>query len=112
MSTLDERYRKGKETRSRLNGGNLDRFGPSPLVAMCPDLQRIVDESLYGSVWIRPGLSVQHRCICSISALAALGQVSALGRYVERGLNVGLTPHQIVELFVQLTFSLGVPSVA
>ena len=34
-----------------------------------------------------------------------------LKRHIERGLNVGLTPEEIVEVFIQLTFYVGVPAV-
>ena len=49
--------------------------------------------------------------ICTVSALMALGQLPLLKRHIERGLNVGLTPEEIVEVFIQLTFYVGVPAV-
>tara|TARA_B100000809_G_scaffold258458_1_gene301698 strand:- start:689 stop:1303 length:615 start_codon:yes stop_codon:yes gene_type:complete len=47
----------------------------------------------------------------TISALTAQGQLPLLRRHIERGLNLGLTPKQVVEVFVQLTFYVGVPAV-
>ena len=41
----------------------------------------------------------------------ALGQLPLLRRHIERGLNLGLAPDQVVEVFIQLTFYVGVPSV-
>ena len=69
---------------------------------LAPDLKRIVDESLFDQVWNRPGLSFQHRCMSTISALMTLGQLPLLRRQVERSLNLGLTPEQILEVFVHL----------
>jgi 4-carboxymuconolactone decarboxylase len=34
-----------------------------------------------------------------------------LKRHIERGLNLGLTPEEVVEVFIQLTFYVGVPAV-
>ena len=38
----------------------------------------------------------------TISALMALGQLPLLRRHIERSLNLGLTPEQILEAFVHL----------
>jgi len=40
----------------------------------------------------------------------ALREVPLLRRHIERCLNVGLTPAQVIEVFIQLTFYLGVPA--
>ena len=87
--------------------------GHSPMPGidqLAPDLRRIIDEALYGSIWTRPYLSLQHRCICTISALMALGELPLLRRHIERCLNVGMAPEQVVEVFIQLTFYVGVPA--
>jgi len=39
------------------------------------------------------------------------GQLPLLRRHIEQGLNLGLAPDQVVEVFIQLTFYVGVPSV-
>ena len=41
----------------------------------------------------------------------ALGQLPLLRRHIERCLNLGQAPEQVVEVFVQLTFYVGVPAV-
>jgi 4-carboxymuconolactone decarboxylase len=92
-------------------GGDLSHFTLPGIDQLAPDLKRIIDESLFGSTWSRPGLDVQHRCICTISALMALGQLPLLRRHIERCLNLGLSPDQVVEVFIQLTFYVGVPAV-
>jgi 4-carboxymuconolactone decarboxylase len=78
---------------------------------LAPDLKRIVDEALFGSIWSRPGLDMKNRCVCTLSALMAMSQLPLLRRHIERSLNVGLTPAQVVEVFIQLTFYVGVPTV-
>ena len=97
--------------RALMAGGDLGHFTVPGIDQLAPDLKRIIDESLFGSIWSRPGLDVNLRCICTISALMALGQLPLLRRHIERCLNVGLAPEQVVEVFIQLTFYVGVPAV-
>lgn len=111
MTTLNERYEKGQAMRSLMAGGDLSHFTLPGIDQLAPDLKRIIDESLFGSIWSRPGLDPKHRCICTVSALMALGQLPLLRRHIERCLNLGLTPEQLVEVFIQLTFYVGVPAV-
>jgi len=111
LTTLDERFEKGQGMRALMAGGDSAHFTLPAIDELAPDLKRIIDEALFGSIWTRPGLHPQHRVICTISALMALGQLLLLKRHIERGLNLGLTPEQVVEIFIQLTFYVGVPSV-
>ena len=111
MTTLNERFEKGLSMRALMAGGDLSHFTLPGIDQLAPDLKRIIDESLYGSIWSRPGLDVKLRCICTISALMALGQLPLLRRHIERCLNSGLPPEQVVEVFIQLTFYAGVPAV-
>ncbi len=97
--------------RALMAGGDPSHFTLPAIDELAPDLRRIIDEALFGSIWTRPGLGLQYRSICTISALMARGQLPLLKRHIERALNVGLTPDQIVEVFIQLTFYVGVPSV-
>lgn len=75
MTSLNERYEKGQAMRSLMAGGDLSHFTLPGIDQLAPDLKRIINESLFGSIWSRPGLDVKHRCICTISALMALGQL-------------------------------------
>ncbi len=78
MTTLEQRYEKGQAIRT-LMAGTGSGHSPMPGIdQLAPDLRRIIDEALYGSIWTRPGLSLQHRCICTISALMALGDLPLL----------------------------------
>ena len=111
METLDDRYNRGQEMRALAAGGNPSHYALPGIDQLAPDLKRIVDESLWGSVWTRPGLATEYRCFCTIAALTALGQMALLRRNIERALNLGVTPDQIVEVVIQMTFLVGIPSV-
>src|SRR5213592_3238554 len=65
MATLDERFEKGLEMRGRLAGGQGRIYkGAVPAAYdLAPDMYRISTESLYGSIWSRPGLELRYRAI-------------------------------------------------
>ena len=111
METLDDRYNQGQEMRRLMAGGNPSHYTLPGIDQLAPDLKRIVDEALWGAVWTRPGLDTVYRCMCTISALTALGQLPLLRRNIERSLNLGVTPDQVVEVFIQMTFFVGIPAV-
>ncbi len=50
MTTLDERFQKGIETRTKFGGGTLTG-GSTPLAwPMAPDLEKITGQFLFGSI--------------------------------------------------------------
>ena len=111
METLNDRYQKGQDMRALMAKGDPSHYTIPGIDQLAPDLKRIIDEALFGSVWTRPGLDHGERSMCTLSALMALGQLPLLRRHVERALNLGLTPEQVVEVFFLLTFYVGVPAV-
>ena len=111
MESLDQRFEKGQAMRGLMAKGDPSHYTLPGIDQLAPDLKRIIDEALFGQIWNRPGLEPKHRCICTISALTALGQLPLLKRHIERSLNLGLSPEQVVEVFIQLTFYAGVPAV-
>ena len=111
MTTLQERYEKGQAMRAQMAGGDPSHYTVPGIDQLAPDLKRIIDEALFGTIWNRPVLDVKQRGLCTISALLALGQLALLRRHVERSLNLGVPPEQIVEVIILLTFYVGVPAV-
>ncbi|PKB72008.1 MAG: hypothetical protein BZY87_02610 [SAR202 cluster bacterium Io17-Chloro-G6] len=111
MDSLNDRFERGQEMRSLMAQGDPSHYTLPGIDQLAPDLKRIINEALFGQIWARPGLDPKHRCMVTISALTAEGQLPLLRRHIERGLNLGLTPAQVVEVFVQLTFYVGVPAV-
>ena len=111
METLEDRYNRGMEMRKLMAGGNPSHYSLPGIDQLAPDLKRIVDEALWGSVWTREGLDMERRCMITVAALTALGQMPLLRRNIERGLNLGVTPDQIVEVVFQMLFLVGIPSV-
>ena len=111
MSSLEERFNRGLEMRDTMAAGDFRHFTLPGIDQLAPDLKRIVDEALFGSIWVRDELNLKQRCLCTLSALLTLGHLHLLRRHIERALNVGMSPEEVVEIFIQMTFYAGVPAV-
>src|SRR5699024_3770534 len=77
---------------------------------IAPDLQNLVVEFAFGSVYARPGLDDKQKVLATISALAGQG-LPQIGMHVETGLDVGLTPEEIVGAIIHLIPYAGFPKV-
>ena len=110
MTTLDERAQKGLETRTKFGGGTPRSGWAKESGELAPDLYRIIDEALFGSIWQRPGMKTEHREMSTLTVLAVLQKDNQLRRHTGNALNLGLSPEQIIEVFIHAAFYSGVPS--
>lgn len=77
---------------------------------VAPDLTRLVVEFAFGDIYARPGLDNKQKVLTTISALVAQG-TPQIGMHVVTGLNVGLTPDEIVGCIMHLIPYVGFPRV-
>lgn len=112
MTTLDERFQKGLEMRQRLGGGQgrLFRGSEPSAYELAPDMYRITTESLYGSIWSRPGLNVRHRAMATLTAAAVQLATPQLRSNIRNALNVEITPQELIEIFMMVAFYGGIPA--
>jgi 4-carboxymuconolactone decarboxylase len=76
-----------------------------------PDFARLILEFPFGDIYSRPGLSLSEREIATVAALTALGNAAPQLRvHVHAALHVGCTPHQIVEVVMQMAVYAGFPA--
>lgn len=61
MSTLEERFQQGQAMRDTMSGGDRGHFTLPRTDQLAPVLKRIIDETLFGSIWTRPGLDIKYR---------------------------------------------------
>ncbi|MCK8670384.1 carboxymuconolactone decarboxylase family protein [Rhodococcus sp. HM1] len=73
-------------------------------------LQHYVTESVWGSVWTRPGLDRRSRSLLNLGILIALSQHTELAVHVRAGLGNGLTREEITEAVVHATAYVGCPA--
>jgi alkylhydroperoxidase/carboxymuconolactone decarboxylase family protein YurZ len=64
-------------------------------------------EAGYGAIWSRPGLALEDRMICALAALASVQRLPKLRRHVGAALKLGLTPHAILEVLIQIGIYAG-----
>lgn len=62
-----------------------------------------------GDVWSRPGISRRDRSLIVIAILGALSQLEQLKAHVRGGINHGLTPEEIREIFIHMCGYAGFP---
>jgi 4-carboxymuconolactone decarboxylase len=112
MATLEERFQKGLEMRERLAGGQGRIFrGAVPIAyELAPDMYRISTESLYGSIWSRPGLDLKYRAMATLTVAAIQITTPQVRAQVRNALNVGITPEEIIEILMMTAFYGGIPA--
>jgi len=111
MSELDVRYACGQDTRRMFGGGTIRNAGSVPGAwDVAPDLERILGEALFGTIWRRGGLSAVQREMITLSTLIVLAREPQLRQHLGNALHIGLTPEQIVELIIHDTWYGGAPA--
>jgi 4-carboxymuconolactone decarboxylase len=93
--TRDEARRRGKALREKLHGA-ASKEGEA-----VPGLDDFLAEVVYAGIWDRPHLSLQERCVCTLAALGLLERMTQLEAIVAAALDQGLSPRNILEVFVQ-----------
>src|SRR5579864_5915968 len=73
------------------------------------DLLALADEVVFGKVYARPGLSLQTRALCTISALTVLGHAEQLRVHVSAALRLGIDQETIAEVITQMAMYGGFP---
>ena len=73
-------------------------------------LQRHITETVWGSVWTRPGLEKRDRSLLNIGMLVALRATGELRGHVRGGLRNGLTREEITEAVIHASGYCGAPA--
>lgn len=73
-------------------------------------LQRHITETVWGSVWNRPGLDRRDRSLLNIGMLVALRATEELRGHVRGGLRNGLGREEIAEAVVHASGYCGAPA--
>lgn len=77
---------------------------------LAPDLSKYVVEFAFGEIYARPGLDNKQKVITTIAGLVAQG-MPQIEIHINSGLNVGLTPEEIVGCIMHLLPYTGFPRV-
>jgi 4-carboxymuconolactone decarboxylase len=92
-------------------GGTIRNAGSVPGAwDVAPDLERMLGEALFGTIWHRDALRPRQREMITLSTLIVLAREPQLRQHLGNALNLGLTPEQIVELIIHDTWYGGAPA--
>jgi 4-carboxymuconolactone decarboxylase len=108
-----ETHRKGSELRRQLMGeGYVDRINQT--VYANPVMQKFRDvttETIFGTLWTRPGLDLKTRTLISLVSDTATGRTPELAIHVRMALRQGWTEDELTEVFLHLLGYVGAPLV-
>jgi 4-carboxymuconolactone decarboxylase len=77
-----------------------------------PAMKKFIDvatETVFGSLWTRPGLDIKTRTLICVVSDAATGRHPELDIHLRFALREGWTEEQLVEVLLHLTGYVGVP---
>ena len=111
----NERYKKGIEKIKELTLGTDENPAGEMEIGdsfkdVAPDSTKYVVEFAFGEIYARPGLDHKQKVLTTITALVAQGKPQ-IEMHIKNGLNVGLTPEEIVGCMMHLIPYIGLPSV-
>jgi 4-carboxymuconolactone decarboxylase len=108
---MTDKIETGQEIREQyLGAGGARAF--APIGELSPKMRRWVVGELFGDVYADDTLDLRTRSLCTISTLLALHRVGPLRNHVRGALANGVTKAELVALFEQSLFYLGLPTAA
>lgn len=108
-ATREERFASGMAVLDAMHDASGHGVIES-LADIAPELGHQIVAWGYGDILSRPGLDPQQRELVTLGLLTAMGGTEAqLEVHIAASLNVGLTPEQIIEVFLQSSVYCGFP---
>ena len=107
-----EALRKGQEMRRRLLGDAwVDRTAKTSYAD--PIMKEFIDvatESVFGTLWTRPGLDLKTRTLICVISDAATAHEAELEIHLRMALRQGWTEHELTEALLHLLGYVGAPA--
>lgn len=104
-----ENYEAGIALRRKMWGeAGVERIGQA--TALNRPFEDLVTESVFGSLWQRPGLDLRLRSIVTLTALTALSKPNQLKMHVQGALANGVTVDEIREIIMHTALYSGIPT--
>jgi 4-carboxymuconolactone decarboxylase len=111
MMAESEAYRRGRQLRRELMGeAFVERVNQTAYAD--PLMQRFRDlttETVFGTIWTRPGLDLKTRTLICVVSDAATGCTPELPIHLRMARRQGWTEDELVEALLQLTGYVGAP---
>lgn len=99
----------GEQRRRQVMGDAFVDRALTQASAFARPLQAHVNEQAWGSTWLREGLSLKQRSLCTVAMLAALGHTHELKGHLRGAVNNGATLAELREVLLHVAPYAGVP---
>lgn len=106
-----ENFRKGREMRRRLLGDAYANRSDTTTYAD-PMMRKFIDtatETVFGSLWTRPGLDLKTRTLITVVSDAATGREAELAIHLRMALRQGWSEDELSEVLLHLLGYVGAP---
>jgi 4-carboxymuconolactone decarboxylase len=100
----------GEQRRRQVMGDVFVDRALSAADAFSRPLQQYVNEHAWGSTWLRDGLDLKQRSLCTVAMLAALGRSQELKGHLRGALNNGATLLELREVLLHVAPYAGAPA--
>lgn len=104
------KFEQGMEVRRSVLGEAHVEQAEYNKTAFDADFQAYIVESVWGTVWTRPGLDKKTRHLLTIAMLAALGKEHELALHIRATQNTGVTRDEVKEVLLQVGVYAGIPA--
>src|SRR5438874_13232141 len=110
---VSETYEKGREVRRQLLGdAYVERVNQTAYND--PIMKKFIDvatETVFGSLWARPGLDIKTRTLICVVSDAGTGRHPELDIHLRFALKEGWSEDQLVEVVLHVTVYVGFPMI-
>jgi 4-carboxymuconolactone decarboxylase len=100
----------GKARRTEVMGAAFVERAMSAPDGFSRPLQNWLNEHAWGSTWLREGIDLKTRSLCTCAMLSALGRSSELRGHVRGAINNGATVIEIREVLLHSAIYAGAPA--
>lgn len=107
----ENRFTKGLNRLAEVDGTAGEKVIKA-LGDIAPDLGKYIVEFAFGDIYCREGLDLKEREMITLASLLTMGGCETqLEVHINGALNVGISPHKIIEAFLQCIPYTGFPRV-
>jgi 4-carboxymuconolactone decarboxylase len=107
---IEDKFEQGMAVRKSVLGEAHVERAEANKTDFDADFQHYIVESVWGSIWSRPGLDKKTRHLLTIAMLAALGKEHELSLHIRATQNTGVTRDEVKEVLLQVGIYAGVPA--
>jgi 4-carboxymuconolactone decarboxylase len=107
---LKERFESGLKTRKEVLGSDYVENSIRNATDFDRPFQEFITTSAWGGVWNRGPLDRKTKSLITLSVLVALRAEDEIALHLRGAINNGLTPDEIMAMFIHASVYAGVPS--